>query len=120
MDFGFWIEKIGNSAFDDDLAAVGAGALACAGAAADAAGIDVSQSQIGSVFCNFFCDGSVTDYASAKRSNTERYAKFFHAMMEQGVYLAPSQFEVGFVSAAHTPGDIAETIRAAEQAFKGL
>ena len=94
----------------------------CAGlsAAADAAGIDVSQSQIGSVFCNFFCDGSVTDYASAKRSNTERYAKFFHAMMEQGVYLAPSQFEVGFVSAAHTPGDIAETIRAAEQAFKGL
>ncbi len=87
---------------------------------AEAAGIEISQSQIGSVFCNFFFDGPVTDYASAKRSDTARYGRFFHAMMERGVYLAPSQFEVGFVSAAHTPGDIGETIRAAEQAFKSL
>jgi glutamate-1-semialdehyde 2,1-aminomutase len=92
----------------------------CAGmaTAAEAAGFPISQSQLGSVFCNFFCDGPVTDYASAKRSDTVRYGKFFHGMLERGIYLAPSQFEVGFVSAAHTAFDVEQTIRAARAALK--
>jgi glutamate-1-semialdehyde 2,1-aminomutase len=60
------------------------------------------------------------DYASAKTSDTKRYAKFFHAMLERGVYLAPSQFEVGFLSLAHTESDIEETLRAAAEAVKTL
>ena len=50
----------------------------------------------------FFTDGPVTDYASAKRADTARYARFFHAMLERGVFLAPSQFEAAFVSLAHS------------------
>jgi len=87
-------------------------------AAAKEAGVGIAQNRIGSIFCNFFCDEPVTDYASAKRSDTKRYAKFFHAMLERGVYLAPSQFEVGFVSTAHTGADIEQTIRAATEAMR--
>jgi glutamate-1-semialdehyde 2,1-aminomutase len=89
-------------------------------AAAKEAGVPLSQNRIGSVFCNFFCDGPVTDYASAKLSDTKRFAKFFHAMLERGVYLAPSQFEVGFVSTAHTAADVEQTVRAAKEAFRTL
>jgi glutamate-1-semialdehyde 2,1-aminomutase len=72
--------------------------------------------RIGSIFCRFFTDREVTDYASAKTSDTKRYAKYFHAMLERGVYLAPSQFEVGFMSLAHTDEDIEKTVRAAREA----
>jgi glutamate-1-semialdehyde 2,1-aminomutase len=64
----------------------------------------------------FFCDGPVTDYASAKRADTQRYARFFHAMRERGVYLAPSQFEAAFVSLAHGEADIDATLKAAADA----
>lgn len=89
-------------------------------AAAKDAGIALTQNRIGSIFCNFFSDGPVTDYASAKCSSTKRYAAFFHAMLERGVYLAPSQFEVGFVSTAHTAGDIEQTVRAAREAMRTI
>ncbi len=60
----------------------------------------------------------ITNYASAKQyADTERYAKFFHAMLEAGVYFAPSQFEAAFMSTAHTPADIQVTIAAAERIF---
>lgn len=72
------------------------------------------------MFCVFFTDGPVVDYASAKKSDTRKYAKFFHAMLERGVYLAPSQFEVGFLSLAHTEADIEQTIRVAAEAVKEL
>src|SRR4030095_2530080 len=62
-------------------------------------------------------DGPVTDYASAKRSDTKRYARYFHAMLERGVFLAPSQFEAAFVSLAHTDADIALAGRAADEAL---
>ncbi len=88
--------------------------------AARKAGVALSQNRVGSIFCNFFCDGPVSDYASAKRSDTKCYAKFFHAMLERGVYLAPSQFEVGFVSTAHTDAEIGQTVRAAVESFKVL
>jgi glutamate-1-semialdehyde 2,1-aminomutase len=73
----------------------------------------VTVNRVGSMFTFFFTDQPVTDYASAKTSDTARFAKFFHWMLEHGVYLAPSQFEAGFVSAAHTEQDIARTVEAA-------
>jgi glutamate-1-semialdehyde 2,1-aminomutase len=76
--------------------------------------------RVGSIFCHFFTDGEVTDYASAKTCDTKRYAKFFHAMLQRGVYLAPSQFEVGFLSLAHTDDDIEQTARAAAEAVQTL
>ncbi len=74
--------------------------------------------RIGSLFCTFFTEREVVDYASAKTSDTKRYARWFHAMLERGVYFAPSQFEVGFLSLAHTEADIEQTLRAAAEAVK--
>jgi len=79
------------------------------------AGITVNR--VGSMFTFFFTDGPVTDYESAKRSDTARFGRFFRAMLERGVYLPPSQFEAAFVSAAHTEEDIRQTIAAARDAF---
>jgi glutamate-1-semialdehyde 2,1-aminomutase len=76
--------------------------------------------RIGSLFCIFFTDREVVDYATAKTSDTKRYARFFHAMLERGVYLAPSQFEVGFMSLAHTEDDIEQTLKAAAEAAKTI
>ena len=59
----------------------------------------------------------VTDWESAKKCDTARFGKFFHFMLERGVYLAPSQFEAGFVSAAHSEEDIRETVEAAREFF---
>lgn len=87
------------------------------GEAAQKAGIPIYQTQVGTMFCTFFTPGPVRDYASAKQSDTRVYARFFWAMLERGVYLAPSQFEAGFLSLAHTDADIEATIRAAEEAF---
>ena len=78
------------------------------------------QARIGSLFCTFFTDRDVVDYTSAKTSDTKRYGRFFHGMLGRGVYLAPSQFEVGFVSLAHTEADIEQTLRAATEAVKTL
>ena len=77
----------------------------------------VTVNRVGSMFTMFFTDRPVTDYESAKRSDTARFGRFFHAMLERGVYLAPSQFEAAFVSAAHTEEDIRLTIAAAGEAF---
>jgi glutamate-1-semialdehyde 2,1-aminomutase len=87
-----------------------------AGAAA-AAGVPYTINRVGSMFTGFFCAGPVTDYASARAADTARYARFFHALLEAGVYLAPSQFEAGFVSLAHTDDDIDATVAAATAAF---
>jgi glutamate-1-semialdehyde 2,1-aminomutase len=90
------------------------------GAAARAAGVAYTANRVGSMFTGFFCEGPVTDYASAKRADTARYARFFHAMLDGGVYLAPSQFEAGFVSLAHTEADIDATIKCAADVFATL
>ncbi len=89
-------------------------------AAAEAARIPVFQTRVGSMFCTFFSAERVVDCASAKRSDSNKYALFFRAMLENGVYLAPSQFEAGFLSLAHSEQDIERTVRAAEVAFSGL
>ena len=85
--------------------------------AATAAGVKIFQARVGSMGCTFFHAGPVTDYASATKSNTEAYARFFHAMLDRGVYLAPSQFECLFVSLAHTAEQIEQTVAAAREAF---
>src|SRR5207253_5568594 len=87
-------------------------------AAARAADVAYSANRVGSMFTGFFCPGPVTNYASARKADTRAYARFFQAMLERGVYLAPSQFEAGFVSLAHTEADIEATLDAAAAAFK--
>ena len=77
----------------------------------------VTINRVGSMFTFFFAPGPVTDWDSAKRSDTARFAKFFHFMLERGVYLAPSQFEAGFVSAAHSEQDIRATVETARGFF---
>ena len=90
------------------------------GKEAKRAGIPIIQHRVGSMLTTFFASDPVVDWNSAKRSDTKRYGQFFHQMLEQGVYLAPSQFEAAFLSTAHTPADVERTIRAARTAFKGL
>lgn len=91
----------------------------CAGVgdAARSAGVPVFQTQVGTMFCTFFTEGPVTDWGSASASDTERFGRFFQVMLEAGVYMAPSQFEAGFTSVAHTGDVIAATIEAAHAAF---
>jgi len=81
------------------------------------AGVPIYQTRVGSMASIFFQEGPVTDYISAARSDTKAYAIFFHAMLDRGVYLAPSQFETWFVSLAHTAEHIEQTIAAAAEAF---
>lgn len=88
-------------------------------AAADA-GVPLRSNRVGSMMTGFFVDGEVTDYASAARSDTARHAAFFHAMLEAGVYLAPSQFEALFVSLAHGEEEIDRTVDAARTALARL
>src|SRR6267142_1582345 len=79
------------------------------------AGIPAQINAIGSLSTVFFTPGPVRNYADAKRSDTKRYAKFFREMLDRGVFLAPSQFEAAFVSAAHTSQDIDRTLAAAHE-----
>ncbi|MBT3352595.1 MAG: glutamate-1-semialdehyde 2,1-aminomutase [Nitrospinaceae bacterium] len=85
--------------------------------AARAAGVATWGIRRGSMFCTFFQEGPVRNFEDAQRSDTEMYARFFHAMQERGVSLAPSQFEVSFLSSAHTEADIEATVLAAREAF---
>jgi glutamate-1-semialdehyde 2,1-aminomutase len=85
--------------------------------AARAAGRAVQFQRIGSLFCGYFTDRPVRNLDDALTSDRQRFARFFHGMLDRGVYLAPSQFEAGFVSTAHTEEDIELTIRAAREAM---
>lgn len=89
-------------------------------AAAEAAHIPIVQARVGTMFGMFFTEGPVVDWPSAKRADTQRFARYFQAMLERGVYVAPSQFEAGFLSTAHSEAEIDATIAAAEQAFATL
>ena len=88
--------------------------------AARQANVPLCQTRVGSLLGGFFAKGPVVDYRSAKRSDTARYARFFHGMLERGCCFAPSQFEAAFVSTAHTAADIDRTIRAARDVFRRL
>jgi glutamate-1-semialdehyde 2,1-aminomutase len=83
-------------------------------------GIPVRINRVGSMFTIFFTANEVIDFASASRSDTERFGRFFRGMLAAGIYLAPAQFEAGFVSFAHTAHDIARTLDACKEALETL
>lgn len=101
----------------DELGALMAGGLR---AAIREAGIPACVNQVGSMFTVFFGVAEVRDYATATRSDTRMFARYFQGMIERGIYLPPSQFESAFISLAHTEAEITETVRAAKEVFRGL
>lgn len=88
--------------------------------AAKAVGVEVVLNRIGSIGCGFFTHNPVNDFADALKSDTQAYAVFFQKMLSRGIYLAPSQFEAFFISAAHTREDLDRTIDAATEALQGV
>ena len=81
-------------------------------------GLPYAFHRMGSMFCLFFTEGPVRDLAEAKKSDTARFAKFFHYCLEHGVYFAPSQFETGFISTAHTADDMDRTAKVVTAALR--
>jgi glutamate-1-semialdehyde 2,1-aminomutase len=80
----------------------------------------VTMNRVGSMWTIFFNDGPVTDFESANRSNREKFARFFHLMLGEGVYLPPSQLEAAFFSAAHAKKDITQMIERVDRVLKKI
>ena len=111
------IEELGlPEALDEKVKALSGGMAD----AARAAGVPLTGARCGSMFGAFFQEGPVRDFTGAMRSDTGQYAKFFHSMLKRGVAFAPSQFEVGFMSSAHTDESVEATLAAAREAFAEL
>jgi len=89
-------------------------------AAASATGTKVTLNRVGSMMTGFFNDGPVNDYTGAAASDTDKYARFFHGMLQRGVYLAPSQFEAAFLSMTHGEEEVDETIESAKKVLHDL
>jgi glutamate-1-semialdehyde 2,1-aminomutase len=89
-------------------------------AAAKEAGVALCHNRVGSMFTWFFQAGPVTDWDTASKSDTEAFGKFFRSMLDQGVYLPPSQYEAAFLGATHSEEDVQRTVAAAKQAFAGM
>jgi len=89
-------------------------------AAAKEAGVIFNAQSVGGMFGLYFCDKCPTSYHEMMQSNKEHFNQFFHSMLDSGIYLGPSAFEAGFVSAAHTNEDIANTIAVAKKAFSQI
>jgi glutamate-1-semialdehyde 2,1-aminomutase len=87
------------------------------GEAAQSVGVPIYQTQVGTMFCTYFTGDPVTNWATASKSDVQQFGRFFQAMLERGVYIAPSQFEAGFMSAAHTDDVIEVTFGAVRTAF---
>jgi glutamate-1-semialdehyde 2,1-aminomutase len=88
--------------------------------AAKSAGVPVQFNRCGSMFCAYFTDRPVHNLADAMTSDRERFKRYFHGMLAEGIYFAPSQFEAGFLSTAHTEADLDKTVAAAERVLKAL
>jgi len=88
--------------------------------AAKKAGVATRFYRAGSMFCTYFTETGVVNYATAKLSDTARFGRFFAGMLDRGIYLAPSQFEAGFISIAHSSADINKTVRAAYETMKEI
>jgi len=88
--------------------------------AAKSANVPVQFNRCGSMFCGYFTNEPVHNLADAMKSDRERFKKYFHGMLEEGIYFAPSQFEAGFVSTAHGAADIEKTVRAAAKVMRGF
>ncbi|WP_089728998.1 glutamate-1-semialdehyde 2,1-aminomutase [Candidatus Thiosymbion oneisti] len=112
------LELISRPGFYQDLEAKTEQLVTGLEAQAAAAGVPLTSNRVGAMFGLFFTAAErVTDFAGATACNQDQFRAFFHAMLERGVYLAPSAFETGFLSAAHSEEDIAATLRAAAEAF---
>ncbi len=115
------LELISEPGFYDRVAAQTERLTSGLEAQAQAAGIALSTNRAGAMFGLFFTDaGPVTNYAQATACDQDQFRQFFHAMLDQGVYLAPSAFEAGFVSGAHGDAEIEATLEAAGKAFASL
>jgi glutamate-1-semialdehyde 2,1-aminomutase len=115
------LEMISVPGFFDELSAKVESLTTGIHKAASAAGIPLTENHVGGMFGLFFTNQpKVTDYTDATGCDQERFKAFFHAMLERGVYLAPSAFEAGFVSSAHSESDIATTIAIAAEVFSSL
>jgi glutamate-1-semialdehyde 2,1-aminomutase len=88
--------------------------------AAKSAGVPVTFNRCGSMFCGYFNREPVRNVADAMKSDRERFKKYFQGMLAQGIYLAPSQFEAGFLSTAHTAADVERTVSAAARVMGTL
>ena len=114
------MEELKKGAVHAQLEDKGARLEAGLNAAAKRAGIPVITQRAGSMSCLFFAEQSVHNLADAMQTDRERFKKYFHGMLAEGVYLAPSAFEAAFLSAAHTDADIDATIVAAEKVMATL
>jgi glutamate-1-semialdehyde 2,1-aminomutase len=114
------LKRLRDPAIYDNLET--AGRMLCEGLSREAneAGIETVTNRVGSMWTTFFTASHVTDWNSANRSNRDMFGRFFHGMLEEGVYLAPSQFEAGFISITHTETIIDRTIEAARKVFRRL
>ena len=118
MTAGVWALKNLSAALYRRLAALGVTLGDGLSEAARDASVPLQVNGVGSVLTPFFTDRAVTDYESATAADTKSYATFFRSMLDQGIYLPPSQFEGWFLSAAHTARDVSRTIRAARNAMR--
>ena len=114
------LEELQSGAVYERLEVLGARLEKGLNAAAEKAGVPVVAQRAGSMSCLFFADQPVNNLADAMLANRERFNKYFHGMLAQGVYLAPSAFEAAFLSAAHTETDVDATISAAEKVMRTL
>ena len=114
------LEMLGTDAPYRQLEERGAQLEAGLKAAAKSAGVPVTLNRCGSMFCAYFTGAPIHNVSDAMRSDRDRFKQFFQGMLEEGIYLAPSQFESGFISTAHTAGDIERTVAAAAKVMRGL
>ena len=114
------LEELQSAGVHEQLEAMGARLEAGMKAASEQAGVSVTFQRIASMSCGYFIDSPVHNLGEAMASDREMFKKYFHGMLEEGIYIAPSAFEAGFISAAHTEDDIGRTIAAAEKVLKEL
>ena len=112
------LEELASGSVYEHLEELGAALESGMRDAAKLAGVPVQFQRAGSMFCGYFTDTPVWNVNDAMRCDRQRFARYFHGMLERGVYLAPSQFEAGFISGAHTMEDIEKTVSAAAEALK--
>ncbi len=114
------LRELGKPGIYETLEALGAEFEAGLLAGGAAAGVPLTVNRVGSMLTAFFTEGPVTTWEEAAVADTGSYARYFHGLLERGVYIAPSQFEAAFVSLAHTPGDLAFAAAQAREALAAL
>jgi glutamate-1-semialdehyde 2,1-aminomutase len=111
------LRALADSSIFDDIAAKAEHLEAGIVESAKRHGVAISVNRVSSMFTAFFTDEAVSDYGAARRADAQKYARFFHALLDRGVYFPPSQFEAAFTSAAHTDADIGATLAAIDAAM---